>query len=375
MTDTCLICLNDKQLPSSCIEKLCCSSSIKNEPLMVLKCCGQKCHRSCLDTYIIVNRDNGNITKVTRNVSSYCAGRVTECTRYTIVDPCPHCKQPLDHLITFGIGFENLKEYNDYLKKCKDDAKREKNIRKNIRNYKICNFWLPLILIATFIIVSPVVYSTKAEPKYISLCANSNLTFPSGTFGKEYVCRTCLIRGNEDDFMKAQGIMCPGSLKSVVGGFLAYLPNLIVQITYFLVMICLSHFATEISEAETETFQKNSIRNFGGTIWVSFIWAIRITTIILYFKLILDPVDHINDLNEINNLHTKYILMDVLIGSVVGYPFIIYGILKCCSWYGCSEKINRSLRKSHYASPYMIDISGISLSNPNEISFKKSSDV
>jgi len=307
MNTICFICQSDKQLPSSFLEKLCCSSSIMNEPLITLNCCSQKCHKSCLNTYIISSRD------VDGSVKNYKYTFYGEYPSNCIFhDPCPHCRKILDAKYSNEVKWGSLNEYNNHL---------AKNNSKTIYNrYSII---VPIILIIMFVIISPVIYRFYAQTRYVSLCINNNLTFHTGNFSKERACFECVMNnGGNDNYMDSQGVKCPFSHSLIlIGSVPYYILSLYLTIAF---MIPLVNILENMFEYLYKKFASHDIIYYAPTIWISFIWLIRIITITVYFKLILDPIDNINDFNEIYKLTLKYFLMDVVIGLIAVIPYIIY---------------------------------------------------
>jgi hypothetical protein len=306
-----------------------------NEPLITLNCCSQKCHKSCLNTYIISSRDVDGSVK--NDKYAFNGEYPSNCIFH---DPCPHCRKILDAKYSNEVKWGSLNEYNNHV---------AKNNSKTIYNrYSII---VPIILIIMFVIISPVIYRFCAQTRYVSLCINNNLTFHTGNFSKEYVCFECVTYGNEDKYMDDENVKCPFSHNGSVNNTPYYTIPLYIS-TIFIILFMID---SDVFRCLYKKFGSNSIIYYAPTIWISSIWAIRVITITMYFKLILDPTDNINDINEIYKLNIKYVLMDVIVGLFAIIPYIVgvpvYGLIKLIKILleGCPECYRRCFHTSHYA--------------------------
>jgi len=301
----CLICQSDKQLPTSYLEKLCCSSSIKNEPLITLNCCSKHFHKSCLDTYIITRRD----------------AEETKPPNLNVTDICPHCNSKILYDISLTIPWNSIHEHNEYL-----TVKKYSNLFSTYVDVSV-------FLLILFIIISPSIYSSHIAPKYVSLCANSNLTITSNStfaLNMTYLCDQCINNGAS--FLDDKSIVCP----HFITFFQMYSPYLITACTCVIIYIFarLVQWGPMYSDFNTKNILKNKIKCYLPFICVVILCIIRVINLIIYFQIYLDPVDHIDNFTEIYDLQLKYTLMDVFVG-LIPYSPVVLGFIACCLYLVC----------------------------------------
>jgi len=293
MNNVCLICRNDKALPSSCAERLFCSSSIQNEPLTTLICCQQHCHMSCLRTAILAQRD--------------CHQDESARTR---IDTCIHCQKDLMNRIK--LPFKNIREFKNHQKKLSD----QKILTASMISFAII-FIIGMCLSITL-------HAVVAQPKYIELCSNSNLTIRTTTNSTlSDLCHHCL----NGDSTKGDGTQCPSFIFT---GVFSYILN--PSIMLLLVLI--------ISVMYGECRTKSYVTLFIG--WGILCSVIRWISTGIYYGITLKSVNQIDSFDQLYNLQEKFALMDGMPLLLITFPIVMYiffGIIYCvplcCS--GCKE--------------------------------------
>jgi hypothetical protein len=334
----CLICKDSKQLPSSCLERLCCSSSIKNEFLIKLSCCEQYVHPSCLNTYILSKRD-------------------LEVDKNNIKDKCLHCKKKLEASLSRNVIWNSIKEYDEY---------RSSELSSITPNQAWSNIFTCYILSLLAVIIlgslSTVLYYTVAIPNYVSLCTDSNLTISyksNFTLTKKYLCERCFADGaTTNSSMQHIDIECPPNN-------VAYFVNPVVNWAFIFVVMLLIGIMTYYAYDNNFLELFYNVKKYPNKPYrVICLWfgifgilnVVRFVCIITYYTLILEPEKRIKKFDEIYILQAKNLLMDLGPIAISYLPIIfltlraivVWGILPCFSECFPSDCCQRMFHSSHY---------------------------